>query len=189
MKLPRLAVVAIMSLCIPMANAASVNLQVGGTLNNPAAFNPGAQLSMGFTLASDTQVTALGFEFISHAFGFNPSAPFSTSLTGAGGAVSWAPGTILSAGSYLYSVTVLACPQCFPTDAFLATNFYQPAAYTQNGGSLIFQQGTAPGVGFDLVGDTVTSDVSAVPEPASAVLVGSGLLAAFAGMRRRFGSA
>jgi hypothetical protein len=184
MKFSGLAVLALLSICFSKGSATPVALGVGGTINNPAAFMPGQELTMGFTLASDTQVSALGFELIPQAFGHTAEATYSVTLTGPGGVLSWVPGDTLIAGSYLYALEVIDCGQCFPTNDFLATNFYFPAVYTQTGGTLIFQQGTTPGVGFNLTGNTVP-DVNAVPEPASVALVGTGLLAAFAGMRRR----
>jgi hypothetical protein len=142
-------------------------------------------------LAADTQVNTLGLETTGFALGAQALDTYTGSLAGSGGAVSWAPGGILSAGSYTYTATVNSCsPSCISINDFLAVNFYLgtpqfPLSVIQTGGT--FQPGSLTfGTGWDLIGNTVTSNVNAVPEPSSAALVGTGLLAAFAGMRRRF---
>ena len=188
MKLSGLAVLALV--CISSAAYAdTVQLGYSGPQTNPITYTHG-QYSLTFTLAADTQVSSMGLE-LAGAVGPLPSLDtYTAALTGAGGAVSWAPGDLLSAGTYTYTATVVSCaPACLPTNDFLAVNFYFPHLGTpvnqlELGGT--FTPGTLSfGTGWDLVGTTITSNVSAVPEPASIALVGSGLVAAFAGLRRR----
>jgi hypothetical protein len=187
MKFSGLAVLAIVLACVHPAYADSVQLGVAGTLNNNAAYFPGAY-SLNFTLLNDTQVLSMGLDTVPFAFGNYAEDTYFATITGSGGVVSWAPGGILSAGSYTYTAHVVSCsPNCdvvpLGVDA-LFVNFYSPRTFIQMGGTVDFSDGISPGTAWNLVGNTV-GDTVVTPEPASATLLGMGVIGLVTAYRRR----
>ena len=176
MKFSGLAVLALMLIFVPKGFADTVHLETGGHLLGQTPLNVGQQISFGFSLANDTDVTSL-------TFGLAPvlGGTYSLTITGPGGATFAAQPGLFLAGSYEVTFQGLTCSGfCTIAPAFL--DYYAPATYTEIGGTVIPGPGVGNGIGWDLVGNTVDNTV---PEPATAALVGTGLIAAFSGIRRR----
>ena len=197
MKFSGLAVLALSVLFAGSSYADPVHLETGGNLFGEPPLGAGQEYEFGFTLSSDTQVTALHFGIFSSFLGHSTFGSYSITLTGPGGTVYWydlvAPvgGTtqaipsLLPAGSYQVTYDGISCTDPCINNTVAGMDYYRPATYTQIGGSVLPGLGLGDGLGWYLIGDTASSSVSAVPEPGTVTLVGSGLLAAFAGLRRR----
>ena len=184
MKLSGLTILAMLCMSIPNAFADSVLLGYTGIVNNPAVYHPGTY-SLSFTLLNDSSVAA-GLSILTFAFGSAADDTYSAAITGTGVSLSSGVGGgvsgFLPAGTYTYTATVVSCaPSCPSYNDFLAVDYYSPGMLNQIGGTVQFSDGISAGTAWTLRG----SNVSAVPEPASIALVGSGALAAFAGLRRR----
>lgn len=186
MRFSGLAILALALVCVKSSYADPVHLQTGGPLLGDSNIQVGSSASFSFTLNADTQITSL-------AFGISPPEPsggaigtYSISITGPD---TWsvtlsdlwnssvAIPSFLSAGLYDVTFEGLSCAATSCPNVMSLQRF-GPATYTDIGGTV---EPLPIGYGFDLVG----TSTAAVPEPASAALVGTGLLAAFASMRRR----
>lgn len=186
MKFSGLAVLAL-AVCVHSSYADPVHLQTAGNLLGDSNIQVGSSASFSFTLDANTQITSL-------AFGISPPEPsgttigtYSISITGPD---TWsvtlsglwnssvAIPTFLSAGLYDVTFEGLSCAAVSCPNV-MSLQRYGPATYTNIGGTV---EPLGIGYGFDLVGNSTTP----VPEPGTAALVGTGMLAVFAGLRRRF---
>lgn len=177
MKFSGLAVLALY-VCVPKGFADSVHLETNGHLLGTTPLAVGQEITFGFSLADETQVTSLHF-------GVDPvlGGTYSITITGPGGTQVPAQPGLFVPGTYQVAFDGISCTgTCTLAAAFL--DYYGPAVYTQLGGTVIPGPGVGNGIGWYLLGDSVTN--TPVPEPGTLALVGTGLLAAFAGMRRRF---
>ena len=180
MKFSGLAVLALSIVLASSSYADPVHLETGGHLLGETPLGVGQEITFGFTLADATQVSSLHF-------GIDPvlGGTYSVTITGPGGTVAAQPGLFL-AGTYQVAFDGLTCGGPCINNVATYLDYYSPVSFTQIGGTITPGPGVGNGIGWYLLGDTVSSDVTPVPEPGTAALVGSGLLAAFTGMRRRF---
>jgi len=199
MKFSGLAVLALALVCVQSSYADPVHLQTAGHLLGDTNLQVGSTASFDFTLAADTQITSLAFGISAPEVGPGGGTfgSYSVSITGPGNTLDWSVTlnhgwdafvsipSFLSAGQYEVTFDALSCAVS-SCPYVLSLQRYGPATYTEVGGSVIPGAGIGNGVGFDLAGTTATSPI---PEPATVALVGSGLLAGFAGLRRRLLSA
>jgi hypothetical protein len=206
MKFSGLFVLAVAFLCVSPSYADTVHLGVTGMPDSTGdiglfqtVLGTGSVDTLGFTLAQDTQVTSLNLYLSSFFFQMHGVGTYSITLENTGGTVFWnflgsVPGSLsptaftglLPAGSYTLQLEGVTCDSILSTACpqIAGLNFFERPSYIQIGGTVNEDPTTFNGhLGWDLFGNTVTN--SPVPEPGTAALVGSGMLAAFAGMRRR----
>ena len=191
MKFSGLAILALALVCVQSSYADPVHIETAGHLFGDTNLAVGSTASFDFTLAADTQISSLSFGVSAPDIPGGTFGTYSIAITGPGNTLDWSVTlnhgwdssvsipSFLSAGIYQVTFDGLSCATVCPVGPVSLLRF-APATYTEIGGVITNHQ--AIEYGFDLVG----TSTAAVPEPASAALVGTGLLAALAGMRRRF---
>jgi len=199
MKITKIVALPLLLLFAVPAFADSVDLIAGGTAFGETTVSVGGEIGQSFTLNDPTTITSLSVGLDPTGGGSFLGDVWEVSLTNAvtGGTTFWtsgptssnptyAPSVTLAAGTYDLEVTGVACN--LPCAGSFAVNldYYLPASDSATGGSIgsTFGVGGGGGLGWQIQGTTVSP--SAIPEPGTVTLLGSGLLGLAGIARRRF---